>query len=135
MSWNHTTLVTTGMKNTVIRKFGDMTLLTLISRQGNKCHYCACEMNNIHKSPHLATVEHLVDKWSSPKHRKIETSDNIVAACFQCNNSRGAARNRIARDYYKTQAAKKNMKLAVASTSSRKLYSLFGPVPQHLFDM
>jgi uncharacterized protein YaaW (UPF0174 family) len=41
--------------------------------------------------------------------------------------------DRIARDYYKAQVAKKNMKLAVASTSSRQLYSLFGPVPQKLF--
>jgi uncharacterized protein YaaW (UPF0174 family) len=90
-------------------------------------------MNNINKSPQLATVEHLIDKWSSPKHIRIEDSSNLVAACFQCNNSRGNARNRIARDYYKLQAAKKSMKLAVASTSSRTLYKLFGPVPQNLF--
>ena len=37
------------------------------------------------------------------------------------------------RKYNAKQAAKKNMKLAVASTSSRQLYSLFGPVPQTLF--
>jgi 5-methylcytosine-specific restriction endonuclease McrA len=112
-----------------------MTLTDLVSRQGNKCYYCSCKMNQTKKSPNQATVEHLVDKWSSPKHRKIECASNLVAACFQCNNSRGATRNRIARDYYKTQAAKKSMKLAVASTSSRQLYSLFGPVPQTLFVM
>jgi uncharacterized protein YaaW (UPF0174 family) len=92
-------------------------------------------MNNDNKSPQLATVEHLIDKWSSPKHIRIEDSSNLVAACFQCNNSRGNARNRIARDYYKLQAAKKSMKLAVASTSSKTLYKLFGPVPQNLFVM
>jgi 5-methylcytosine-specific restriction endonuclease McrA len=92
-------------------------------------------MNNVNKSPNLATVEHLIDKWSSPKHVRIETPSNLVAACFQCNNSRGNVRNRIARDYYKLQAAKKSMKLAVASTSSRTLYKLFGPVPQQLFVM
>jgi hypothetical protein len=92
-------------------------------------------MNNVHKSPHLATVEHLIDKWSSPKHVKIDNASNLVAACFHCNNSRGAARNRIARDYYKAQAAKKSMKLAVASTPSRILYKLFGPIPQHLFNV
>lgn len=112
-----------------------MTLINLVAQQGNKCYYCKCEMNQTKKSPQQATVEHLIDKWSSPKHRKIECSSNVVAACFHCNNSRGAARNRIARDYYKTQAAKKSMKLAVASTSSRILYKLFGPVPQHLFVM
>ena len=109
-----------------------MILDSLITGQGNKCHYCNCEMNREKKSQQSATVEHLVDKWSSPKHRKIEVASNLVAACFQCNNSRGAARNRIARDYYKRKAAEKSMKLAVASTSSRTLYSLFGPVPQHL---
>lgn len=110
-----------------------MNLSGLICKQGNKCYYCGCEMNRINHSPQLATVEHLVDKWSSPKHRKIESESNLVAACFQCNNSRGAARNRIARDYYKSKASQKGVKLAVASTSSSKLYSLFGPVPQHLF--
>jgi 5-methylcytosine-specific restriction endonuclease McrA len=92
-------------------------------------------MNNVNKSSNLATVEHLIDKWSSPKHVRIEAPSNLVAACFQCNNSRGNVRNRIARDYYKLQAAKKSMKLAVASTSSRTLYKLFGPVPQQLFVM
>lgn len=112
-----------------------MILLKLRSSQGNKCYYCSCEMNNVNISPQLATVEHLVDKWSSPKHRKIEDDSNLVAACFQCNNSRGAARNRIARDYYKKCAVKKSIKLAIASTSSRDLYKLFGQVPQNLFVM
>ena len=112
-----------------------MNLASMIVRQNNKCYYCACEMDNVKKSPNQATVEHLIDKWSSPGHKKIESASNLVAACFQCNNSRGAARNRIARDYYKVQATKKNMKLAIASTSSRALFKLFGPVPQTLFVM
>lgn len=111
-----------------------MTLLSLIAKQNNKCHYCTCEMNSDKSSTQHATVEHLLDKWASPRNKKIESPSNLVAACFQCNNSRGAARNRIARDYYKLQAAKKNMKLAVASTSSGILYKLFGSVPQHLFN-
>lgn len=112
-----------------------MTYLSkLVKRQSNKCYYCNCEMTTTNKSPEQATLEHLVDKWSSHKHQKIEDESNLVAACFGCNNSRGAKRNRIARDYYKSQAQKKNMKLAVASTSSKVLYSLFGPVPQNLFE-
>ena len=111
-----------------------MTRLTnLIRHQNNKCYYCECEMSSTNGAKNLATLEHLIDKWSSPKHKKIEDDSNLVAACFECNNSRGAMRNRIARDYYKGQAIKKNMKLAVASTSSSKLYSLFGSVPQQLF--
>lgn len=109
-------------------------LPNLISRQGNKCYYCNCEMNQTKKSLQQATVEHLVDKWSSKKHIKNDSPSNLAASCFHCNNSRGAARNRIARDYYKSQAAKKSMKLAVASTSSAVLYKMFGPVPQHLFN-
>lgn len=112
-----------------------MLLSGLVERQNNKCYYCKCDMSTTKGSQDQTTVEHLIDKWSSPKHKKIESASNLVAACFQCNNSRGAARNRIARDYYKAQAAKKSMKLAVASTSSKTLYSLFGPVPQHLFVM
>jgi 5-methylcytosine-specific restriction endonuclease McrA len=112
-----------------------ITLSDLVERQGNKCHYCKCEMNSTKKSPQQATLEHLVDKWSSPKHRKIEAESNLVAACHHCNNSRGSTRNKIARTYYKIQAAKKNMKLAIASTSSAQLYSLFGPIPQHLFNV
>ena len=112
-----------------------MTLHSLIQRQHNKCHYCQCEMNREAKSPQLATVEHLIDKWSSPKHQKIEDEWNLVAACFECNNARGNQRNRIARGYYKTMATQRSMKLAVASTSSRTLYKLFGPVPQQLFNV
>lgn len=110
-------------------------LSTFVKFQGNKCYYCSCEMNGVNGSPQQATLEHLLDKWSSPKHVKIQDNSNLVAACFHCNNTRGAARNRIARDYYKLCAAKKGMKLAVASTPSRTLYSLFGPVPQNLFVM
>jgi len=110
-------------------------LHSLAQQQNNKCYYCNCEMSRTEKSPHSTTLEHLIDKWSSPRHVKIESPSNLVAACWQCNNSRGAIRNKIARSYYKSQAAKKNIKLAVASTPSRVLYSLFGPVPQHLFNM
>lgn len=111
-----------------------MSLLSLVAKQNNKCYYCACEMNSITSSSQHATIEHLLDKWASPRNKKIESKSNLVAACFQCNNSRGNQRNKIARDYYKMQAAKKGMKLAVASTSSGILYKLFGSVPQHLFN-
>lgn len=112
-----------------------MNLFSLIKQQNNKCYYCKCEMNRTKKSPQLATIEHLLDKWSSPGHVKIEGPSNLVAACFHCNNTRGAKRNRIARDYYKAEAAKRGMKLAVASTSSKILYKLFGPIPQQLFNI
>ena len=85
-------------------------LSLLVKSQDGKCHYCNCQMNTTKKSPNQATLEHLVDKWSSPKHIKIESLDNLVAACIECNNTRGSVRNRIARDYYKIQASKKRMK-------------------------
>lgn len=112
-----------------------MGLPTLIHRQNNKCYYCQCEMNRTKGSPQQSTLEHLVDKWSSPKHIKIEKPENLVAACFQCNNTRGAMRSRIARDYYKQLAIARCVKLHVASTSSDILYKMFGPVPQQLFNV
>ena len=110
-----------------------MKLSTLQERQNNKCYYCTCEMNNINTSPQRATIEHLMDKWASPGHKKIERSSNLVAACFQCNRNRGSIRNIIARDYYRRIASEKGSKLAVASTPSKILYKMFGPVPQNLF--
>jgi hypothetical protein len=111
-----------------------MNLFTLRYLQNNKCYYCKCEMEESLSSPYHATIEHLLDKWSSPQHEKIQNTSNLVAACHRCNNARGAVRNRIARAYYKDLAMKRGMKLAVASTSSKTLYKLFGPVPQHLFE-
>jgi hypothetical protein len=113
----------------------NMMLRSLVARQNNKCHYCNCEMNRVNRSPQSETLEHLIDKWSSPKHAKIDAPSNLVAACYQCNTTRGSERNRIARSYYKGQATKLGIKLAVASTSSKVLYSMFGSVPQHLFNV
>ncbi len=111
-----------------------ITLDVLISRQQGKCYYCKCQMSNIANSHDQATIEHLIDKWSSPKHMKIEKPENLVSACYKCNNTRGSIRNKIARNYYKQEAKNKNIKIAVSATSSKKLHALFGPVPQHLFD-
>lgn len=110
-----------------------VTIEELIVNQNNKCYYCSCEMNRTKNSKQQATIEHLIDKWSSPKHQKIEEESNLVAACYQCNNTRGSIRNKIARNYYKEMAVKKGMKVAVASTSSKNLYKMFGSVPQALF--
>ena len=112
-----------------------MGLPTLILQQNNKCYYCQCEMNKTKGSPQQATLEHLVDKWSSSKHIKIEKPENLVAACFHCNNTRGTVRNRIAREYYKQLAGARRVKIHAASTSSKILYKMFGPVPQQLFNV
>lgn len=82
-----------------------------------------------------ATIEHLIDKWSSPKHCKIESKDNLVAACFQCNNSRGSIRNLIARKYYQQIINKYGMKVKAANISSKELYKKFGAVPQELLNL
>lgn len=111
------------------------TLAILITRQQCKCYYCGTAMltDCARAHPQQATVEHLVDKWSSPQHIKIEDENNLVAACYTCNNVRGNAHNVIARRYYQQLIGAKQMKIKAASTSSKVLYKLFGPVPQNLF--
>jgi len=106
----------------------------LVHNQTNKCYYCACQMNRRQTSQQRATIEHLVDKWSSLGHVKIESDSNIVAACYQCNNERGVSRNRIARSYYRKQAIAQGMRISVDSISSKDLFLMFGAIPQHLFN-
>ena len=112
-----------------------LSLTALLGRQQYKCYYCATQMitdcENGH--PQQATLEHLLDKWSSPNHTKIEDDSNRVAACYTCNNKRGNIRNLISRRYYQQLAADKNMNIKAASTSSKYLFKLFGAVPQELF--
>jgi len=109
---------------------------SLVKEQNCKCHYCAAQMT--FKTEYKfkdtdATVEHLVDKWSSPKHVRSDARSNLVAACFKCNNSRGNSRNKIARDYYQSIINKKNLRIKAANISSKALYKKFGAIPQELF--
>ena len=109
---------------------------SLVKSQNCKCHYCAVKMTFKTECKFKdtdATVEHLVDKWSSPKHVRSDARTNIVAACFKCNNTRGNARNRIARDYYQSIINKKNLGVKAANISSKDLYKKFGAIPQELF--
>lgn len=110
-------------------------LHTLMSEQNCKCHYCGVEMTIQcgSRHPQRATVEHLVDKWSSQKHQKIDDDSNRVAACFACNNTRGNIRNKIARKYYQQLIIRSGLAMNAASTHSGKLYKMFGPIPQELF--
>jgi hypothetical protein len=111
-------------------------LESLVKDQNCKCHYCAVQMTFKTECKFKdtdATVEHLIDKWSSPKHIKSDVRSNIVAACFKCNNTRGNARNRIARSYYQGVINKKNLGIKAANISSKDLYKRFGAIPQELF--
>ena len=111
-------------------------LENLVKDQNCKCHYCAIQMTFKTDSKFKdtdATVEHLIDKWSSPKHILSDARSNLVAACFKCNNSRGNARNRIARDYYQSIINKKKLGVKAANLSSKALYKKFGTIPHELF--
>lgn len=90
-------------------------------------------MNRINHDPKSATVEHLRDKWDSPKNRKINEDWNLGVACYKCNNERGNVRNKIARSYYKSVASKQPKKYFVSGMSSGELFKLFGSVPKELF--
>lgn len=111
-----------------------ITLAQLVDRQHRKCHYCGTTMltDCTQAHPQQATLEHLVDKWSSPKHIKIEDDSNLVAACNACNNTRGNSRNVIARRYYQTLINTAGLKIEAARIGSKTLYKMFGPVPQEL---
>lgn len=109
---------------------------SLVKSQSCKCYYCAVQMTFKSECKFKdtdATVEHLVDKWSSPKHVRSDARSNLVAACFKCNNTRGNARNRIARDYYQSIINKKKLGVKAANISSKALYKKFGAIPQELF--
>ena len=105
----------------------------LLTKHGNACCYCGCEMNRISRHPKSATIEHLKDKWESPKNQKINTEENCSVACYGCNNKRGSVRNKIARRYYQECAAKQGIKIAAASVESAKLFAMFGSVPPQKF--
>jgi len=111
-------------------------LESLVKDQNCKCYYCAAQMTFKTESKFKdtdATVEHLIDKWSSPKHVRSDARSNLVAACFNCNNTRGNKRNRIARDYYQSIINTKKLGVKAANISSKDLYKRFGAIPQELF--
>jgi 5-methylcytosine-specific restriction endonuclease McrA len=111
-------------------------LKTLVKDQGGCCHYCKVLLtvgDTRVKKDTDATVEHLVDKWSSPNHIKNNERSNLVAACYKCNNTLGNLRNRIARTYYQGLIDKAKTSIRAANIPSARLYKMFGPVPQNLF--
>jgi hypothetical protein len=112
-----------------------MTILSdLVEAQEGKCHYCGCDMITTHRDRHCATVEHLKDKWASHKHVKDESPENLVAACWECNHTRGAIRNKLARKYYQRIINAQKLKMHAASTESAVLFKMFGPVPPEIFE-
>ena len=105
----------------------------LVKAQDGKCHYCGREMVTGRKDRYCATVEHLKDKWASPKHIKDNSPENLVAACWECNHTRGASRNKLARRYYQGIIKQKKLPMHAANTESAILFKMFGPVPQEIF--
>ena len=109
-------------------------LKAMVESQQGKCYYCGCDMITTHRHRHCATVEHLKDKWASPQHIKDNSPENLVAACWECNHTRGAIRNKIARKYYQRIINEKKLTMQAASTESAKLFKMFGPVPEKVFE-
>lgn len=108
-------------------------LKAMVESQQGKCHYCGCEMIIGRRDKHSATVEHVRDKWASPKHIKDHSPENLVAACWECNHTRGAIRNKLARKYYQRIIKERKLDMQAASTESAILFKMFGPVPQEVF--
>ena len=108
-------------------------LAALVQAQDGKCHYCGCQMITTHRDRHCATVEHLKDKWASPRHIKDNSPENLVAACWECNHTRGGQRNKLARKYYQRIIKERKLDMQAASTESAILFKKFGPVPAEIF--
>lgn len=108
-------------------------LAAMVEAQDGKCHYCGREMIVGKRDRYCATVEHLKDKWASPKHIKDNSPENLVAACWECNHTRGAIRNKLARRYYQVIIKEKKLQMHAANTESAILFKMFGPVPLEIF--
>jgi 5-methylcytosine-specific restriction endonuclease McrA len=75
--------------------------LRLAKAQKKRCYYCGCRMtfrisHNGALPPTAATFEHIIPVSQGGSSH----SDNLVIACFSCNNARG---DRDARDMMLTQ--------------------------------
>lgn len=63
----------------------------LLKEQDGKCFYCSRTIqknqpNDSETKENTATFDHLVPRCAGGK----STQDNLVAACFDCNNAKGA---------------------------------------------
>lgn len=54
-------------------------------RQNWKCCYCGCEMSEKRGFDNSCTLEHVVPRSLGGP----DSEENIVAACYACNNARG----------------------------------------------
>ena len=72
--------------------------LALYWRQNGRCHWCECDMlppgpdgatKKKRVNPRLCTLDHLDDRFSSER-GKHAGEFRRVAACWQCNQDRGA---------------------------------------------
>ena len=65
------------------------TLKKLFNIQGGICAYCDREMDyNSVNRPESPTVDHIIPKYIAPEMKDHE--HNLVCACKQCNNEKGA---------------------------------------------
>ena len=111
----------------------------LYIRQGLRCYYCHCKMTiptsgqNI-STPDLATFEHLIDEWVHGE--KDDRLENIVLACFKCNNDRNKLRQSAARQFYDSKIQmNRHMSFRASSGTMRPrdLIEMFGPWDESSF--
>lgn len=60
-------------------------ITNLFNEQAGKCHYCETEMTLSLGFNRTATVDHVVPRSKGG----ADTNDNIVAACYDCNQKKG----------------------------------------------
>lgn len=69
----------------------------LFREQSGLCHWCRQPMRMLHveggdQPPDLCTLDHLRDRFDPARRQPANGEKRLVAACFKCNNDRGAKR-------------------------------------------
>jgi 5-methylcytosine-specific restriction endonuclease McrA len=70
----------------------------LFHAQGGCCHWCKEPMRLIEDNPgggcpkDMATIDHLRDRFHPERRQPPRGEERYVAACWNCNNKRGAVR-------------------------------------------
>lgn len=84
----------------------------LFGEQNGVCHWCECSMVLLARYPvdgrlpaNACTIDHLRDRDNPRRREQPQGEPRLVAACFECNQERDKARQRVnARNWQEVRA-------------------------------